>query len=231
MIGALAPSPPLTLEEEVAREKVAPGGIRVEQANASRRRILSAGRELFADQGYDGTSVAEIAMRAGVPKGLVFHYYRSKIQLLIATIEDASAASQIAHLKIAPVKGDAQATLMRIADAFGRSPGGSADVRRIILREASAHPEVRHAMAALHHAAVDAVRHAIDVALGDGSGVSPHRRHAAAEALVAAGLHDANLRQAAGIGTDLVAIAGIIAAGLTAPGGWTLSAPEEHSKR
>jgi AcrR family transcriptional regulator len=193
------------------------GGIRAEQADATRRRILDVGRDLFADKGYDATAVAEIATRARVPKGLVFYYYPSKIRLLLAIIEEESPAAQISHLKIRPVAGDLAGTVSRIAGAFRRSAGGSADVRRIIYREASAHPEVRHAMARLNQAAVDAVRDAIDTALGPDSPVPPNRRNAAAQALVGAGLYELNLRRAAGTSLDLPTIATLIADGLDQP--------------
>ena len=190
------------------------GGLRAGQADASRRRILCAGRELFAAQGYDGTSVAEIAARAGVPKGLVFHYYACKANLLVGIIEEEPAVAQLAHLQMSPVVGDIFATLDAVAAAFRRPKGVSAEVRQIIFREASAHAEVREALAALHREAVSVVRHAIDTALGLNSTVVESRRNAAAEALVAAGFHDLNLRDSAGISIDLITIAHIVAQGL-----------------
>ena len=47
-----------------------------------RDRILTAARELFRTQGYDGTSMDAIAARAGVSKGSVFFHARSKAALL-----------------------------------------------------------------------------------------------------------------------------------------------------
>jgi AcrR family transcriptional regulator len=199
---------------DAAGSSGAPGRIRAEQADSSRRRILGAGRKLFAAQGYDGTSVAEIAAQAGVPKGLIFHYYPCKADVLSAIIEEEPAVAQLAHLQVCPVPGDVAATLVGVADAFRKSKGVPAEVRQIIFREASAHPEVRQAMAALHHEAVRVVRNAVDTALGPASTVPETSRDAAAEALVAAGFHERNLRDSAGITIDLTTIAHLIAAGL-----------------
>ncbi|GAA0456241.1 TetR/AcrR family transcriptional regulator [Streptomyces sp. NPDC046215] len=46
------------------------------------QRLLAAATRLFADQGYDGTSVQEIVEAAGVTKGALYHYFGSKDDLL-----------------------------------------------------------------------------------------------------------------------------------------------------
>src|SRR5437588_11682086 len=64
-----------------------------------RRQILDAAVRVFARQGFHATRVADIADEAGVAYGLVYHYFRSKDQvlnelfserwsLLLATIEE-----------------------------------------------------------------------------------------------------------------------------------------------
>lgn len=44
----------------------------------SRNAILSAARDIVAEKGVKASSVAEIAAKAGVAKGLVFYYFKSK---------------------------------------------------------------------------------------------------------------------------------------------------------
>ncbi|MFE0422649.1 TetR/AcrR family transcriptional regulator [Streptomyces sp. NPDC058953] len=46
------------------------------------RKLLSAATRLFAEHGYDGTSVQEIVEAAGVTKGALYHYFGSKEDLL-----------------------------------------------------------------------------------------------------------------------------------------------------
>ncbi|MFI9722504.1 TetR/AcrR family transcriptional regulator [Streptomyces sp. NPDC052396] len=46
------------------------------------QRLLAAATRLFADQGYDRTSVQEIVAAAGVTKGALYHYFGSKDDLL-----------------------------------------------------------------------------------------------------------------------------------------------------
>jgi AcrR family transcriptional regulator len=53
----------------------------------SRARIIAAALRLFARHGYEATSVRQIAEEAGVAQGLLYNYYASKEQLLVAIFE------------------------------------------------------------------------------------------------------------------------------------------------
>ena len=55
---------------------------------AVRDRVLDAAVELFAQQGYDGTSVAQVVARAGVAKGGFYHHFASKEALLYEVYGD-----------------------------------------------------------------------------------------------------------------------------------------------
>ena len=46
------------------------------------QRLLAAATRLFAERGYDRTSVQEIVEAAGVTKGALYHYFGSKDDLL-----------------------------------------------------------------------------------------------------------------------------------------------------
>jgi TetR/AcrR family transcriptional regulator len=51
-----------------------------------RGQLLHACADLFARQGYDRTSINDIAAACGVSKALVYHYYPNKEQLLVDII-------------------------------------------------------------------------------------------------------------------------------------------------
>jgi AcrR family transcriptional regulator len=48
------------------------------------KKLLDASLELFATEGYHKATMAKIAKLAGVSKGLAFHYFREKSDLLVA---------------------------------------------------------------------------------------------------------------------------------------------------
>jgi AcrR family transcriptional regulator len=55
-----------------------------------RRQLLDLALELFAQHSYDAISIDEIAKRAGVSKGLLYHYYPSKRAFYVAAVEEAA---------------------------------------------------------------------------------------------------------------------------------------------
>ena len=55
------------------------------QAGAStRERILDVALDLFTDQGFDGTSMREIAARLDISKPAIYHHFASKEEILMA---------------------------------------------------------------------------------------------------------------------------------------------------
>jgi AcrR family transcriptional regulator len=52
------------------------------RVSAVEKRIVAAAIRLFAEQGFDGTSVQEIVEEASVTKGALYHYFESKNDLL-----------------------------------------------------------------------------------------------------------------------------------------------------
>ena len=56
------------------------------QVDIRRQQLLELGLELFAHQTYDGLSIDEIAKRAGVSKGLLYHYFPSKRAFYVAAV-------------------------------------------------------------------------------------------------------------------------------------------------
>lgn len=60
-------------------------------AEETKQRILDAASKLFAEGGFEGTSVRQIASSAGVSLGMIRHYYGSKEGLYRACIDSAYA--------------------------------------------------------------------------------------------------------------------------------------------
>jgi len=81
-----------------------------------RRQILDAAVRVFARQGFHATRVSDIADEAGVAYGLVYHYFRSKDEvlselfverwsLLLAAIEEADRGDLTHRERLAAVAG------------------------------------------------------------------------------------------------------------------------------
>jgi AcrR family transcriptional regulator len=75
--------------------------------------ILSAARQLFAARGFSATSIDDIAGRAGVAKGAVYHHFKSKEQIFARVFEQMTAA-------LATEVGSSAAAGTSILDRFER---------------------------------------------------------------------------------------------------------------
>ena len=79
----------------------------------TRHLLVEAARELFAERGYEGTSLREIAAAADVDPGMIRHYFGDKETLFITVMTD---------------KTDIQ---KRLAAAFTAPPSNWGHVRRM----------------------------------------------------------------------------------------------------
>jgi AcrR family transcriptional regulator len=75
----------------VVKEVVAMGTERKRRANGeeSRRRILEAAAEVAGERGYDGTSIAQVSARAGLPARSIYWHFKDKDELIAAVIEQS----------------------------------------------------------------------------------------------------------------------------------------------
>lgn len=64
------------------RGKVNGGCFLVRDAEQSKKKILAVAEKVFAQKGFDGARVDEIAKKAGVNKALLYYYFKSKKQIL-----------------------------------------------------------------------------------------------------------------------------------------------------
>ena len=61
------------------------------QVDERRRQLLELGKDLFASHSYDELSMARIAREAGISKALLYHYFPSKRELFVATLQQSAA--------------------------------------------------------------------------------------------------------------------------------------------
>lgn len=98
-------------------------------------RILQAAKRLFAERGYDGVSIRDIAAAAAVSKANVFHHFSNKWELYSAVMENSSGSVR-ALLDRLPEDGAATAdTLRQFAAGHLRCLFGEADATRLFIRQ------------------------------------------------------------------------------------------------
>ena len=99
---------------------------RLEQAAATRRAVLAAARQLFAEQGYRKTSVADVARRAGVNADTIYAAVGRKPMLLrqlvetaISGADEAVPAEERDYVRQIRTTQGARAKLATYAEALG----------------------------------------------------------------------------------------------------------------
>ncbi|MDH3755178.1 MAG: TetR/AcrR family transcriptional regulator [Acidimicrobiia bacterium] len=120
-----------------------------EPVDKTKAELLAAAVEVFAERGYDGAGVAEIARRAGLTTGAIYSRYTGKAQLLLDAIEHY-APNEIHELISGPARTDAPAEFLahlgtRLVDGNRISSGLLIEVFAASRRE----PEVADSLRSL----------------------------------------------------------------------------------
>jgi AcrR family transcriptional regulator len=102
-----------------------------------RRRILSAAVDLFADHGYDATSVSQVINRAGVAKGGFYHHFASKDELLYAVYGELINRQVEGMQRILAEKLSPAETLRRLIMDLVETTAASAREALVFSRELS----------------------------------------------------------------------------------------------
>jgi AcrR family transcriptional regulator len=110
-------------------------------ARETRQRILDIALELFAERGFAGTSVADIAGRLGTSKAALYYHFRSKAEIAEALIAGPLKAYGLL-VESAPGRDpedllgaviDTTASLYTLADVIGNDPSVRAALRDHVL--------------------------------------------------------------------------------------------------
>jgi AcrR family transcriptional regulator len=101
---------------------------------AKRRQILDGARRTFLANGFDAASMNEIAREAGVSKGTLYVYFKSKEELFEAIVE-AQCRQQGEQIFTFDAAAEIESELKRLGRDFSRfltRPGGVSELRTVI---------------------------------------------------------------------------------------------------
>jgi AcrR family transcriptional regulator len=116
-----------------------PDGARLRMTGPQRReQLLEVGRKLFAEKGFEGTSVEEIAAKAGVSKPVVYEHFGGK-EGLYAVVVDREIRTLLDGINVAlraeaTSRGLLEAAALALLDYIE----GSTDGFRILVRDSPA---------------------------------------------------------------------------------------------
>jgi AcrR family transcriptional regulator len=103
-----------------ARSRSYHSPLRQQQADETRRRIVEAGRTLFLDRGYDGTTIESIARAARVSSQTVYAAFGSKRGILAGVLDRARFGSAYLETIARAKEAAGPAERLRIVAAIAR---------------------------------------------------------------------------------------------------------------
>src|SRR3954452_14658341 len=111
-------------------------GVRSRMTGPQRReQLIEVGRKLFADKGFEGTTVEEIAAKASVSKPVVYEHFGGK-EGLYAVVVDREIAALLGGITGAlSAELNSRETLERAATALLDYIESSTDGFRILVRD------------------------------------------------------------------------------------------------
>jgi AcrR family transcriptional regulator len=111
-------------------------GVRRRQAEQRRLQFIDTALDVFATQGFDGTTVKDLADAAGVTQGLLYHYFPSKEALLQAALERHYFLPELQRIAAPDRDRPAAEVLLELARGFARMLDDHRAVVQLMLREA-----------------------------------------------------------------------------------------------
>jgi AcrR family transcriptional regulator len=115
------------------RKPAAPSRTRM-TGKERREQLLDVGRSLFAEKGFDGTSIEEIAARAGVSKPVVYEHFGGK-EGLYAVVVDREVSRMLGTVTEGLSGGTARELLEQAAMALLSYVETDSDGFRILVRD------------------------------------------------------------------------------------------------
>jgi AcrR family transcriptional regulator len=102
-------------------------------ARRNRGRILAAARELIAERGLEALTMDELAQRAGVAKGTIYHRFGNRAGLAVALVDESERRLQDAILSGDPPLGPGAAARERLAAFLDALLAHTAENARLLI--------------------------------------------------------------------------------------------------
>ena len=163
--------------------------------------IIEAAARVFANRGYNGTIIADIATEAGIGKGTIYEYFLSKEDLFFAVFQWFVQMTEAeAKVSISALGGSASERLMALNDALLRSWLDMLDMYSLVMEfwSASASSKMRQRFKQAFREGYRDFRQIVSSLIRDGIEKAEFQPEVDAESVAAAlvGTWDALLLQA-----------------------------------
>ena len=101
----------------------------------ARARIAAAAEELFAERGFDGAAIRDIARKAGVNGAMIHYYFRNKEGLYHNLLEGAASRVRSLLIETTGRSGSTKKRLASFVEAYAAYILSQPNIARILYRE------------------------------------------------------------------------------------------------
>ncbi len=108
---------------------------RLQKGEARRKHLVETALKVFAERGFGGATIKDLGTAAGMSPALLYHYFRSKEELLQAVVEHYSFVSDVRRLIESNESMPVELFLKKLARHFYDLIGERLDLVRIFLKE------------------------------------------------------------------------------------------------
>jgi TetR/AcrR family transcriptional regulator, fatty acid metabolism regulator protein len=125
---------------------------RSERQADRRRQILEAAVHVFAKKGFHASRVGDIAEEAGIAYGLVYHYFKSKEELLETIFRDTWTQMLARIHEVQEAGVPAAEAVRQVTALLLRTWRRDPDLVRVLVREVTRGPHVQREIEEITHA-------------------------------------------------------------------------------
>ncbi len=156
---------------------------RERQAEERRRQLIDTALSLFAEKGFENTTIKDLAEAAGVAQGLFYHYFESKEALLFAAVNRHGFLPEMREILTASYGRPADEVLLEISKSFYALLKEKDDLVRVFFRESQVNPQVGKRLADIIREAVELLARYLTARIAVGE-LRPHDPEVAARSLL-----------------------------------------------
>ena len=156
---------------------------RERQAEERRAQLVDTALRLFAEKGFERTTIKDLAEAAGVAQGLFYHYFESKEALLFAAVDRHGFLPEMRGILTAAYGRPADEVLLEISKSFYALLKEKDDLVRVFFRESQVNPQVGKRLADIIREAVELLARYLVARIAVGE-LRPHDPEVAARSLL-----------------------------------------------
>lgn len=154
-----------------------------QQALLRRNQIIDTALKLFAEKGYNKTTIKDISEAAGTSMGLMYHYFASKDELLIAVFERHSFIAPLRSILTITNTRPVREVLYTIASGFYELINSKKDLVNILFNEMRINPSFNKTWAIIPTEGIKLISDYLAANIASGN-LKPHNTEVAARSMM-----------------------------------------------